>query len=230
METSTIKQIRYKAIHLLEDRLLKAGLVLEVRHWANAGMTEIDLHLPEACIEEWFDVPAIKFRAAALTYRDYTPFGWDAETHTCSLLIDTGHEGAGSRWAQGLKNGDAVQYLKVEQTRQAPHPTDLVVALGDASSLGHLLALQQLTLPLSRFDGAVLLGNPEQQDLFADYFRSPLKALTGDAQLADWLRGQGYCTAHTHFYLTGNHHLVSRLRKLLKELGHLHIRAKGFWS
>lgn len=230
METSTIQKIKAKAAHLLEDRLLKTGRVLEVRHWANAGMTEIDLHLPEAGMAEWADVPAIKFRATALTYRDYTPFGWDAETRTCSLLIETAHEGAGSRWARGLKNGDAIQYLTVEQTRQSPHPTGLVVALGDASSLGHLLALRQLTLPLSRFDGAVLLGNPEQQGLFADYFRSPLTALSSLTQLSDWLRDQGYCTAHTHFYLTGNHHLVNRLRKILKHLGHMQIRAKGFWS
>ena len=35
----------------------------------------------------------IKFRMNDLTFRDYTPSGWDADTHTCTLYLDAAHNG-----------------------------------------------------------------------------------------------------------------------------------------
>lgn len=230
METSILQKIKKKAGRFIELQLLKTGRVLEVRVWESAAMIEVDLHLPFADIKHWNEVPYIKVRVDDLCFRNYTPFGWDAETATCSLLIDTTHDGPGSRWAKRLQTGDHIQYLKTESTHQSPHPTDFVVALGDTSSLGHLLALQQLTLPSSRFDGAVLLDSPHTGQLFRDYFRSPVNTVTNREELVQWLTTQGYCTAHTWFYLAGNQYLVTELRRLLKNLGHPHIRVKAFWS
>jgi len=104
------------------------------------------------------------------------------------------------------------------------------VGIGDASSLAHLLALQQLTLPQTRFDGAVLLQNSAQKTLFRDYFQSSLVTISDEQELTSWLQAQQYCLNHTHFYLTGNHHLVGRLRRLLKTVGYKQIKHKGFWS
>jgi NADPH-dependent ferric siderophore reductase len=230
METSILQTIKKKAGRLIETKLLKSGQVLEVRHWKQGTFVEVDLHLPLENMRQWEEVPYIKFQVDKLCFRDYTPFGWDAETATCSLLIDSAHKGRGSSWAQHLQAGDAVHYLKVEGTHQAPQPTDLVVGLGDASSLAHVLALQQLTLPVSRFEGTVLLDNQHTRQQFHDYFYSPVKTLTGQAELARWLVDQNYCTAHTWFYLTGNNIMVSEMRRLLKSMGHPNIRVKGFWS
>jgi NADPH-dependent ferric siderophore reductase len=230
METSILQQIRKKAGKIIENQLLKTGRVLDVRHWESSNMIEIDLHLPFADMRDWNQIPYIKLCVDDFTFRDYTPFGWDAEIATCSLLIDTAHDGPGSRWAKALRTGDTIHYLKTESTRQAPHPTDFVVGLGDASSLGHLLALQQLTMPAGRFDGAVLLPNPNSSKLLSEYFTTPLNTLPTPTEIADWLLKQGYCTAHTWFYLIGNQNFVTELRKLLKSLGHTNIRVKGFWS
>jgi len=230
METSILYKIRKKAGKIIENQLLKTGHVLDVRYWESADMIEIDLHLPTADMNNWNQIPYIKLCVNDFTFRDYTPFGWDAETATCSLLIDTDHDGPGSRWAKLLRTGDTIHYLKTESTRQMPHPTDFVVGLGDASSLGHLLALQQLTMPKARFDGAVLLPNPNCGKLLSEYFSSPLHTLPTASEITEWLLKQGYCTAHTWFYLIGNDHFVSELRRLLKSLGHHNIRVKGFWS
>lgn len=230
METSILQQIKNKAGRLIGQQLIQAGRVLEVRVWDSATIIEIDLHLPLVDMRQWTEVPYIKFRVGDSCFRDYTPFGWDADTATCSLLIDIAHDGCGSRWAKQLSAGDTVQYIKTRTTHQAPHPTNLVVGLGDASSLGHLLALKQLTLPGIRFDGAVLLDNPRTGQLVKDYFYSPLNTLTSPYELTDWLKEQGYCTPHTSFYLTGNRWLVVELRTLLRNLGHSNIQAKGFWS
>jgi NADPH-dependent ferric siderophore reductase len=230
METSILYKIRKKAGKIIENQLLKTGRVLDVRYWESSDMIEIDLHLPTADMHSWNQIPYIKLCVDDFTFRDYTPFGWDADIATCSLLVDADHDGPGSRWAKSLRTGDTIHYLKMESTRQAPHPTDFVVGLGDASSLGHLLALQQLTMPKARFDGAVLLPNPNCGKLLSEYFSSPLHILPTASEITEWLLKQGYCTAHTWFYLIGNDHFVSELRRLLKSLGHHNIRVKGFWS
>jgi len=38
----------------------------------------------------------LEIKVGVLSYRDYTPSGWDAETHTCTLLIHAAHDGPGS--------------------------------------------------------------------------------------------------------------------------------------
>jgi NADPH-dependent ferric siderophore reductase len=230
METATINKLKKAASRITEERFLHAGRVLEVRPWAGMGMTEIDLHLPEAAMQQWLDVPYIKFHVAPFTYRDYTPFGWDAEASTCSLLVDTGHQGPGSYWAKQLQCGDTVQYLKIDFTHQTPHLTAMVIGLGDSSSLAHLLALRQLTLPNTRFDGAVLLHHPGQMLLLREYFGNCIQVLNDTQQLSRWLVEQQYCITHTRFYLTGQNQLVAELRRVLRSLGHEQLRVKGFWN
>lgn len=229
METTTLNPFK-KAAQLLSNRLLHTGSVLDVRHWAGACMTEVDLHLPETDMHQWQDVPYIIFRVGPFAYRDYTPFGWDADISTCSLLVDTGHQGPGSDWAKQLQPQDKVQYLKVDSTRQSPHPTGLVVGLGDSSSLAHLLALRRLTLPQSRFDGAVILNNPAQAELLQDYFSVQFANIHNVQHFAAWLVGQPYCQQHSRYYITGANHLVSDLRKELRTKGFGHIKIKGFWE
>lgn len=227
---SILQKIKQKAGKLIEDQLLHKGQVLEVRFWETSGLTEIELHLPGINMQDWTDVPYIKFRVDNFSFRDYTPFGWDAETSTCSLLIDTNHQGPGSRWARAHSIGDTVYFLKPESTRQTPHPTDCVVGIGDASSLGHLLALQQLTFPVSRFDSAIIIDGPQSGQILSNNFSPALNTMANYDELAKWVERQGYCINHTWFYLNGNHQMVIAIRKLLKNMGHTHIKAKGFWS
>jgi NADPH-dependent ferric siderophore reductase len=237
METSILQQIKKKAISFIEPQILKTGRVLEVRAWEPATMIEIDLHLPCADMAHWNEVPYIKFRVHNLCYRNYTPFGWDAKTRTCTILVDAGHDGPGSIWAKALQQNNTVHYLKIDTTHQSPDPMHLVVGLGDESSLGHLLALQQMTLPKTRFCGAVLMTEAKHHSLLNEYFGPALQPIVrqhpfGSDELFEWVITQGYCKEHTVFYLVGNDILVSKVRYLLKEEGYLHkqIKVKGFWS
>ncbi|EHQ28822.1 SIP domain-containing protein [Mucilaginibacter paludis] len=236
METSIIQQIKKRAGNFIEPQFLKTGRVLDVRAWQPDHIIEIDLHLPAVDMTLWNEVPYIKFRVDNLTFRDYTPAGWDAETCTCTLFINTAHNGPGTTWARSLTKNDSVYYLKIDTTRQKPDHTSLVVGLGDETSIGHLLALQQLTLPVTRFTGAVLMSDAQHPVLFSEYFRSPLHGLLrqeADAcqTLFNWVLAQGYCIQHTVFCLTGKHHMVANLRKLLKQQGYSssQIQVKGFW-
>src|SRR3954469_13769294 len=105
MEMSILEKIR-------KPQLLKTGRVLAVRSWLPATMIEIDLHLPSIDMQQWQEVPYIKFRVGTLSYRDYTPTEWDAATGTCTLFINTAHSGPGSLWARNLRRNDSVQYIK----------------------------------------------------------------------------------------------------------------------
>ena len=230
METSILQHIKKITERVFEPQALESGRVLEVRVWESATMIEVDIHLPFAHIQEWNEVPYIKFLVNDQCIRDYTPFGWDAATATCSLLIDTAHDGPGSRWAKSLRAGDNIQYIKIKSTRQTPHPENLIVGLGDSSSLGHLLALQQLNKHACRFEAVALLNSPRTGQLFSDYFRLPVNMLTSHGELAKWLIKQDYCTARTSFYLTGNRQMIIVQRGILKNLGYQDIQAKGFWS
>src|SRR5438045_1888995 len=96
---------------LLERRWLKIAKVLAIRAWDPATFLEIDLHLPDCDMSKWQEAQHMKCKVGPLAYRDYTPSGWDAETRTCTLFIDAGHEGQGSRWVKKLKTGDTVYYL-----------------------------------------------------------------------------------------------------------------------
>jgi len=236
METSTFQKIRRKAGKLFENRL-QSGRVLEVRHWEPSTLIEVDLHLPFADIAQWNEIPYIKFRVDDFTFRDYTPSGWDAETSTCTIYIDAAHNGPGSRWAQQLKKDDVVSYLKIGSTYHSPVATSAVVALGDESSMGHLLALQKMVLPHTRFSGGLVIGNEHHRKLFHEYFWSPLqpvprKDIFGHHSLIEWVLEQQYSLENTVFYLAGNNTMVAQLRKLLKNQGYPsgQIKVQGFWS
>ncbi|HVW97561.1 MAG TPA: SIP domain-containing protein [Mucilaginibacter sp.] len=234
---NALGRLRKKASDILENKVLKTAVVLEVRKWPASEIVEIDLHMPGAVMNGWNEVNYMKCKVADFTYRDYTPSGWDAETQTCTLYIDAGHKGPGSVWANRLSKGDEIGYMSVKTTRQTPVNTSAVICLGDESSIGHLFAMQQLAMPASRFSGAVLMNNEQDKSLFREYFRTPLEPVLrediyGHHSLTEWLLKQTYHLENTMFYITGNNTMVSQLRKTLKQQGYHHhqIKVHGFWS
>jgi NADPH-dependent ferric siderophore reductase len=238
METSTLQKLKRKAGELFESRLLQTGTVLEVRPWTPSTLIEIDLHLPLVDMQQWEQVPYIKFRVDNFTFRDYTPSGWDAETRTCTIYVDAVHNGPGSKWARQLKKNDTISYIKkIGFTQHQPDQTSAVIALGDESSVGHLLALQKMVLPHTRFSGGIVIGDEEHRKLFHEYFWSPIepvarKDVYGHNSLMEWVLKQQYSLENTIFYLAGNNTMVAQLRKLLKQQGYpsSQIKMQGFWS
>jgi NADPH-dependent ferric siderophore reductase len=236
METSTLNKLKKKAGALFEPAL-QTGRVLEIRYWEPSTLLEVDLHLPFADMSQWKEIPYIKFKVGDFAYRDYTPSGWDIETCTCTLFIDAAHQGPGSKWALSLKANDTVSYFKIKSTEHAPEETPAVIGLGDESSIGHLLALQQMVLPATRFSGAILINNERHREQFNEYFRSPLKPIPvndiyGHNSLMQWVIEQQYTLDNTVFYIAGNHTMVLQLRKLLRMQGYnsTQVKTQGFWK
>jgi NADPH-dependent ferric siderophore reductase len=126
---------------------------------------------------------------------------------------------------------------KIKSTQHAPAETPAVIGLGDESSIGHLLALQQMVLPATRFSGAILINNEQHRDQFIEYFKSPLKPIPvndtyGHNSLMKWVIEQQYTLDNTVFYIAGNHTMVLQLRKLLRMQGYnsTQVKTQGFWK
>jgi len=233
-----MKLLTQKAIALAETPFFRTATVLAVRPWEPQSILEIDLHLPDCDMSKWTSAQHIKCKVGVLSYRDYTPSGWDAETHTCTLLIHVAHDGPGSRWARGLNCGDMVSYRKPESSHHHPVASRMCF-LGDETTIGHFLALQQLAKPGTSISGAVLLTEPHHRQEFHDYFLgwdvAPLSKDEGEGYrpLGEWVdaldvRDHG----DTVFYLAGHIPGVVDLRRRLRRKGIAGSRVKtqGFWD
>lgn len=227
--------IKQKAISILEKKRSKTGTVLGVRAWEPATFFEIDLHLPECDMQSWTSVQHMKCKVADFTYRDYTPASWDADTHTCTLYIDTAHDGPGSKWAASLSTGDTISYVGIAPTSQKPATASKLVCMGDASSIGNVLALQQLAPPGTPVSGAIAIAEKAHHWQFAEYFHLPLDTVAAEGRnsfsaLSQWIKEQPLSDAS--IYITGHIPTVTQLRKLLKKRNDIDgsIRAQGFWS
>lgn len=228
-----------KAITLLEQRFGYSATVLAVRPWSPSTLVEIDLHLPECRMDNWKRVQYMKCKVASFTYRDYSISGWDADTQTCTLFVDTGHEGPGSRWAAGLQAGDLIHYMSIDSSHHEPVRDRRMVVLGDETSLGHFLALRQMAVGGRAIEGVIAMGEEAHRTVFPAYFpQSGLDVVShytggGHRGLEDWVDNfRDPAPSDTVFYLAGHIPTVVGLRKTLKRKGYegSQIRAQGFWD
>jgi NADPH-dependent ferric siderophore reductase len=229
MSTASKKQVSF-----IENVLTKTGTVQAVRAWHPQGVYEVDVHLPQANMQQWEKVQKMKCRVAPYTFRDYTPFCLDAANNLCRLYIDAAHKGPGSRWVQQLQPGTLLHYLGIDSARHAPEGDSHMVFLGDQTAIGHFCALQQLAGNHTPVSGAIVL-QPQHHATFSSQLpQLPLAVYALPSMLFEnfhqWLAAQSF-TSNPVFYLAGNSHMVAALRKALREEGFNNgqIKVQGFW-
>ena len=225
-----------KAVSELFDKLLTPAQVVSIRAWQPATLYEVDVHLPTTPLEKWSTIQRLKCKVAEFEYRDYTPATWNADKKVCTLYIEAGHDGAGSRWVQRLKKGDKIP-LGVAHAAQVPAKEGRILGLGDGSALGHFLGLKQLTdrkrfpmdvvilLPeIYQLPPSLIENNPEFEFIFNPRGNS-LETLEQWAASKDLL-------AYTSIDLAGHIPLVKGLRKKLKARPDVQVKIQthGFWS
>ncbi|WP_343744932.1 SIP domain-containing protein [Chitinophaga sp.] len=228
METTTLRQRR---MGLLEKTINRQGSVLDVRHWETTGFCEIDLHLPGVNMHNWQSPPHIKCRVAPYHYRDYTPARWNVSLRTCTLFIDTSHEGAGVEWAKSLSPGDTMHYIGVDDTRQKIVQGSHLVMIGDQSAIGHFNGLQQLAASHNWISGMVVIPEAAHRQFAQTFPELPLDTMPNATSLLTQLEQQALHPSW-QYYLAGNSHLVVAARKILKARGCAsdHMQALGFWK
>jgi NADPH-dependent ferric siderophore reductase len=225
--------LKKKALGLFEKQFGKMAEVLEVRVWDPATFFEVDLHLPGVDMDKWQSVQHMKCKVAESTYRDYTPANWNAETQTCTLFVDAGHDGYGSKWVAGLKEGEQILYLGISTTFTKPLSASTLFCLGDSSAIGHFLALEQLA-GRANVTGALVIREPEHRSAFQSFFDSALQAIPQRSKsnidnLHNWLIEQQFSDAAV--YLAGHVPMVVELRKKIKALPGFKgpVKVQGFW-
>ena len=228
--------IKKAVFNLIEKALIDEGEVLEVRHWEPAAMVALVLHLPRVDMTKWKSIPRIKCKVGEFEYRDYSPATWNAEKKHCTVLIETGHNGFGSRWAQQLRVGDTIQFSPAS-TASLPSPEGNVLGLGDGSALGHFMALKQLISSTRQpLDVFVYLSEVytlptslvAEQGGFHFMMRKDADAA---ALLLNSIQGKDL-TNYSAVYIAGHIPMVQKVRKALKAVPGFRAKvfANGFWS
>ncbi len=227
--------IKRTAFKLIDKALAQYANVLDVRSWNPASMYEIDLHLPTVDMARWKTIPRLKCKVDEFEYRDYTPAWWESEKGICTLFVETGHNGAGSRWAQHVQPGDQVI---VGPAHAAPLPVKpgKILGLADGSALGHMLGLKQLTDPEEHpLEVGVFLNEDYQLPAGLSRENPEFKFILepeGNSleSLENWTRTKDL-SEYSSIYIAGFIPMVRELRKKLKSRAHRNttMYAHGFW-
>lgn len=212
------------------------GTVLAIRAWEPATFYEVDVMLPDTDgMSDWRRPQKVNILVAPFTFREYTPAGWDSDIRTCTLYIDAGHDGPGSRWVQHLREGDTFPYFRPLDAHYGPMQDTTSVYLGDLSAVGHFSALSQLSGD-HHVTGAVVVDTADHRLRFDSYLPYlPLQPLLSDSTAVEtmwsWISVQTFAP-DAAFYLMGNRSLVKGIRRALKDKGvdPGRITAKGFWQ
>lgn len=231
-----MSNILKRAIGGLLDQALHPAQVVAMSLYPASKIWGIVIHLPDVNMEKWHTIKRLKCKVGELEYRDYTPALWDPEKKVCTLFVEAGHEGAGSRWVRKLKIGDEVLF-GAAHAAQLPAQEGRILCLGDGSALGHILALRQLTrdgnFPM---DTVILLPDDNQLPalLSAHVSEDAVVLNPGSDRFSTILN---WCDTkdlnqYTSIYIAGNIPMVTALRKRLKVQSGLQakIYAHGFWS
>ncbi|PZP52661.1 MAG: hypothetical protein DI598_00045 [Pseudopedobacter saltans] len=227
--------LKRQALNLLEKRMLRRGSVLDVRLWSPATICEIDLYLPDADMSRWDSVQHIKMKVADATYRDYTPVYWDAETHTCTLILDLEHGGPGTDWAKMLTKNISIEYIGIGKTPHRP-VSGTMLGFGDVSAMAHLLALEYLAKEKSNITGGICFRYPNHALEFSEYFKSNYQPIVLNENTAFHDKWEGWLENHTLLaqtvFVVGNIPSVVKFRKFLKSHSTFNgnIKAEGFWQ
>ncbi|WP_110057391.1 siderophore-interacting protein [Chitinophaga sp. S165] len=216
--------LKEKATAFLMSRIGKTARVITTENITDS-LLAITLHTPD--LAKWRSCQHLKFETGKGHYRDYTLAHWNEANKQGTLLIDAGHEGAGSNWARLLRPGQALLYAGPGGGIHQPTAAAHLVCLGDASAIGHFSSLfhrkgtqQQLYTLISHKQPLPLKILDMPVDTTAGYI----------AGVERWLLQQPFPMSDTTFYVAGNIPLVVQIRKLIKRLGAQQIKAQGFWE
>ncbi|WP_342731832.1 siderophore-interacting protein [Bradyrhizobium sp. B117] len=173
---------------------------------------------------------------AGLSARTYTPMSWNAGSGRTRLLAFVHGDGPGSRWADGLHEGDTCQFFGPRRSLDLTGFEAPIVLFGDETSFGLAAALRD------NLQAGGALHMFETTDVAAS--RQVLEAISlGEARLiarsaddvhlaaveAEMLR---LAANGAQFVLTGKASSIQRISRALKAAGvaSSRIKAKAYWA
>jgi NADPH-dependent ferric siderophore reductase len=216
--------LKDKAQAFLMARMGKTANVIATEYIAN-NLLAVTLQLPDAL--KWRSCQHLKFEVDKSNCRDYTVAAWDAATQQATLLIATGHEGAGSNWARQLQPGDTTLYVGPGGGFHQPTASTHLVCIGDASAVGHFTSLHLRKGAGQQLHTLICHHQPLPEQLLHMPVTTLLNYTSG---VIEWLTKHELPLQDTTFYVAGQLRLVVQTRKLLKQLGATQIKPASFWE
>jgi ferric-chelate reductase (NADPH) len=173
---------------------------------------------------------------SGLSARTYTPMSWDADSGRTRILTFTHGDGPGSRWANGLREGDNCQFFGPRRSLDLSGLESPAVLFGDETSFGLAAALRDSL----RADGATHVF--EASDVAES--RPVLEAIgLGQARLIERIADDAHLAAAeaevlrlaasgARFVLTGKASSIQRVSQALKAAGvaSSRVKTKVYWA
>ncbi len=173
---------------------------------------------------------------SGLSARTCTPMSWDADSGTTRLLTFAHGDGPGSRWANGLREGDSCQFFGPRRSLDLSGLHLPVVLFGDETSFGLAVAIRDTP----QADGAMHVF--EVSDVSESWpvleaiglgQATLIERSADDAHLAaaeaEVLR---FAASGAHFVLTGKASSIQRVSRALRAAGvaSSRVKTKAYWA
>ena len=173
---------------------------------------------------------------AGLSARTYTPMSWDADSGRTRMLTFAHGDGAGSRWASGLREGDTCQFFGPRRSLDLSGLESPVVLFGDETSFGLAAALRdspQAHGAMHVFEVSDVAESRPVLEALGLVQATLIERIADDAHLAaaetEVLR---FATSGAHFVLTGKASSIQRVSRALKAAGVVssRVKTKAYWA
>lgn len=180
---------------------------------------------------------AIGIRVNDRDFRNYSPFNFNTITNTFDVLFHLhDHEAAGNSFVNQLARGHSVKILMPRGKRFFEPDTQIHFSIGDETSLGSSLSIQQAAEELKQtFVCLHELDTPAVLEELGLYGYHTPKNNTMDIieVLTGFLKEEKQAVDHDQitFYLTGNGTRMPAVRNFLKAKGVSSrcIRSQAYW-
>ena len=173
-----------------------------------------------------------------LTARTYTPMSWGAEQGRTRLLAFAHGDGPGSRWIDGLRDGDMCQFFGPRRSLDLSGLSAPLVLFGDETSFA--LAAALLATPglpglnaTCMFEATDVAESRPVLEVIGLGSATLIARGTGDAHLgAVAAELSSHSEGGAHFVLTGKAQSIQHVSRALKTagVGSSRIRAKAYWA
>lgn len=210
------------------NRMAQHALVTQVED-LTPGLTRITFSTESHLA--WRSGQHLKIEVAPYTFRDYTLASWDILSQSATLLVHTGHHGAGADWASQLLPGDAFRFAGPAGGQHQPSPAPHLVCLGDTATLGHFHSLF-LHCDLEQYFTAAINVSRQEARALTDTLEMPVLPAPSADNLRSWLNENKLSIMNTTFYLAGETATVLDYRNKLRSMGvqGANVKAVGFWD
>lgn len=173
---------------------------------------------------------------SGLSARTYTPMSWDADGGRIRILTFAHGDGPGSRWASGLREGDACQFFGPRRSLDLSGLASPVVLFGDETSFGLAAAFRDSSQgygAIHVFEASDVAESRQVAEAIGLGQATWIERIADDAHLvAAEAEVVSLAATAMHVVLTGKASSIQRVSRALKAVGVAasRVKTKAYWA